>query len=128
MTDRFASLGDAELKHLLIELHRSPATFEDEARVALNDAAKRRGFHIASVLQESQRTEQAFAAQTEVERELREQKRVRFYLHYGRIMGGFGLATAIGIGILSVMAGHVGGMVTALLTGACSLWLVFRRG
>jgi len=127
MTERFASLGDAELKHLMIELHRAPTTFEEGARVALNDAARRRGLRIESVLEESQQAERYFAAQMSLEREAKERKRGLFYLHYGRVMGGVGLVTAIGVGILSMMAGHVGGMITAFVTAACSLWLTFRK-
>ena len=127
MTQRFSSLGDAELKHLLLELHRAPITFEEEARVALNDTARRRGLSSESVLEESRQTEQHFATQMSLEREVKERKRDRFYLRYGRVMGGLGLVTATGVGILSMIAGHVGGMITAFATVACSLWLMLRK-
>ncbi|WP_156146873.1 hypothetical protein [Brevundimonas sp. KM4] len=128
MTNRFGKLGDAELKHLLIELYRAPATFEFEARRALESAARQRGFDIVSVLQESRQAEQSISTQMSFEAAAKKRKRDRFYFHFGRVIGCVGLAAAVGIGILSVMAGHVGGIISALFTAACSLWFVFRGG
>jgi len=127
MTGRFSSLGDAELRHLLLELHQAPSTFEEEARVALNHAALERGLSINSVLEENRQTDRHIAAQMSLERDSKRRKRDRFYLIYGRVIGGLGLIVAVIVGVLSSSAGHIGGMVTAFGTAACSLWLMLRK-
>jgi hypothetical protein len=123
MDNRFLKLTDHELKHLLFEAHVQPDSFESDAKRQISQAAAVRGISVGEVVREYREA----AADDKKQQVQKEAKRRRFDLHYGRVMGVLGFITAVITGFLSALTGHIGGLMAAVVTGGCSLWLILRR-
>lgn len=119
-------LSEHELGELIERLAVQPATFTEEAKVALRQVIKERDISAAEVV--SARTEgRAEDRRLVAEKTAVAAKRSKAGTRVlGKVLGILGVLTASVIAIPSASAGHVGGLVTAFLTALCSLWLIFK--
>lgn len=129
LRDQYSRLTEEELSEIIEKVAVSPDSFTESARIALKQVISERGVTIEAVLRERREGRRKDAALLDQRQAASARRRKTTTRIVGRVIGALALPAGAIIAVQSLWIGHIGGLIAAVATVVCSLWLLlFYKG